>query len=136
MRKIQLVFGSAFLLTIVLFSPKLSLPTRVNNSPDGMVQEAQTSSYSVISQQSKEYGPIDDLARLSRAQNISLPFPGFTENHGQFRNNSIAYYCSMEDIWVGFSKSMILFTSIEPNSSDPIDFSITFPGSQEISPVG
>ncbi|MFX0091418.1 MAG: SBBP repeat-containing protein [Candidatus Hodarchaeota archaeon] len=69
-------------------------------------------------------------------QNVILPFSGFIQNLGQVFDATIEYYYSSSGLSVGFSASRITFVSEATEDQQPTQFTLTFPGSDPVSPVG
>ena len=84
-------------------------------------------------------------------ENLNIPFTGFIENQGQNTNNDIRYYFTSESSGIAFTESKILFHQkinennrdqlnlnqlVLPSSQEYYTFSISFPGSNNVKPVG
>ncbi|MFX0092197.1 MAG: SBBP repeat-containing protein [Candidatus Hodarchaeota archaeon] len=69
---------------------------------------------------------------------IQLPFSGFSQNLGQLNDDSIHYYYSTKGSSIGFGLSTIIFLSSTQEDATVLRlrFSLSFPGSQTVSPVG
>ncbi len=80
--------------------------------------------------------PLKVVQRQSNPQTVKLPFTGFIQNLGQLSDDTLQYYYAMNGLIVGFSPSRITFVSKSEMDTEPMSFSVTFPGSSSIIPVG
>ncbi|MFX1508108.1 MAG: SBBP repeat-containing protein, partial [Promethearchaeota archaeon] len=65
-----------------------------------------------------------------------LPFGGFIKNLGQVSDDLLSYYFSTGEMTVGFAPSEIKFAVNSPKSISPVYYSLTFPGSHKVLPIG
>ncbi|MFX1532603.1 MAG: SBBP repeat-containing protein [Promethearchaeota archaeon] len=79
--------------------------------------------------------PIDDLLSDIKIKETHLPFSGFIQNLGQVSTDSIEYYFSGQELSVGFGLSTITFVT-SSHEAESVSFSLTFPGSQPVTPIG
>ncbi|MFX0013822.1 MAG: SBBP repeat-containing protein [Promethearchaeota archaeon] len=79
---------------------------------------------------------VSDLKYPIIKEPLALPFSGFIENRGQIIDKSLAYYYCMGGMIVSFSSSKINFALFSCQDIQQSYFSITFPGSQEVIPIG
>ena len=78
--------------------------------------------------------------------NVKIPFSGFMENKGQNGNQNIKYYYTSSQSGIAFTQSKILLSQAislktginqnNPGNQQYYSFSLTFPGSNIVSPVG
>ncbi|MFX1532602.1 MAG: SBBP repeat-containing protein [Promethearchaeota archaeon] len=138
MTKISLLalVGSVMIFSALIFPVWFFYPLFTDDSSHIGVMETRSSSSIDISSLREEGVIIDPLKVDSHAKDIELPFSGFIQNLGQLSDASIQYYYSMNGLSVGFSPSIITFVCKSQAETDFVKFSLTFPDSQAVAPVG
>ncbi|MFX0093766.1 MAG: SBBP repeat-containing protein, partial [Candidatus Hodarchaeota archaeon] len=76
------------------------------------------------------FHPVEDREDHHKSKNLSIPFSGFIQNLGQLSDARIRYYFSAGTSWVGFGRSKITLRDTATQ------FSLSFPRSQMVNPVG
>ncbi|MFX0065050.1 MAG: SBBP repeat-containing protein [Candidatus Hermodarchaeota archaeon] len=108
----------------------------MNHNSLGTEIEDGSSLYSSISYSRDEGVSVNALTRSSEEKNIQLPFNGFIQNLGQLKDDSIKYYYSTNDLSIGFGLSTIFFTTKPQEEIEFVSFSISFPNSDPVIPMG
>ncbi|MFX0063428.1 MAG: SBBP repeat-containing protein [Candidatus Hermodarchaeota archaeon] len=82
-----------------------------------------------------QVSPDEHPNHFKKKENL-LSFTGFIQNLGQISDGSIKYYYSSSKTAIGFESSIIKVISSDAEETEYISFSITFPGSNNVEPVG
>ncbi|MFX0064440.1 MAG: SBBP repeat-containing protein [Candidatus Hermodarchaeota archaeon] len=138
MRKKRLLRISSVLILFNLMILPLWIfnPVVMSQSPSIPETENNNTRISLYSRLKAEDVPLKVVQRQPSPQTARLPFTGFIQNLGQLSDDTIQYYCSMNGLSVGFSSSRITFASKSEEDTEIVSFSVTFPGSSSIIPVG
>ncbi|MFX1532613.1 MAG: SBBP repeat-containing protein [Promethearchaeota archaeon] len=137
MKKTQVSFLIGFTIFItLLFSVCLVTLVTTSSILNSTERENISSISSVFSDLGVETVSLADLQRRSDTNNVHLPFSGFIQNLGQLSDNSIRYYYSWNGLSVGFSLSKVSFMSSSYKGVSPVHFTLNFPDSKPVTPVG
>ena len=139
--RIQATNGLAIVFLVVLFSlvflPLLFQPTqtlRWSENRSGGVRIPLIFPQKAPSRSLFE--PNVSTSKVNTTQNMSLPFSGFTQNVGQLNDQTVGFFFSKGGMTVAFGVSTIFFETLDLTGNLSSKFSLSFPGSQRVSPIG
>ncbi|MFX1254148.1 MAG: SBBP repeat-containing protein [Promethearchaeota archaeon] len=137
----RVILGGWLLLVILISVTPLivNLTTLASNSP--LVTENEqidtlTPSFSFLNQLTSQFTSSGKRTTYSAGINTVFPFTGFIQNQGQLSDESIHYYYSSSGMKMSFSPSRINVGILSSVKNTMIQFSITFPGSESVTPIG
>ncbi|MFX1536237.1 MAG: SBBP repeat-containing protein [Promethearchaeota archaeon] len=134
--RVFVFMGSLIVLNVLIVPLWLVNPSIMIGTENFTEPENQPSSSTTFSQLRKATASLDELRKQTHTKAAQPLFLGFIQNLGQLRDEQFKYYYTTSSINIGFGSSKLTLMSSTQERKSSICFSITFPGSRTVFPIG